>query len=150
MISETLLLKIQFRNLTIMACFDPCCTLLRKVTRFYLLKNAPRSPQSNIHQSLWRKREELNQSRSRRYYSGFKKSVWWAQKRARLYTERGGICGQCAVKTDTLHLTLHHIVPKSKGGRDVDANLILLCARCHGEKHKNGTKERWMDENTGS
>ena len=75
-------------------------------------------------------------TRNRRYYSGFKKSLWWSQKRERLYKERGGICERCREKKSIIQLTLHHIVPKSMGGRDIDANLILLCAGCHSEKHE--------------
>ena len=78
----------------------------------------------------------MSRSRTRRYYSGYKKSLWWSQKRERLYKERGGTCEICKEHKSILQLTLHHIVPKSKGGRDIDANLILLCAGCHSEKHE--------------
>jgi len=37
-------------------------------------------------------------------------------------------------------LGLHHIVPRSKGGGDTDANLILLCAPCHDKIEDNLTK----------
>lgn len=33
------------------------------------------------------------------------------------------------------HLEVHHIIPKSKGGKDNPENLITLCQRCHAKKH---------------
>ena len=78
----------------------------------------------------------MSKTRDRRYYSGFKKSMWWQGKRERLYVERGGICQDCKEKKNIGELTLHHIVPRSKRGRDVDANLILLCAPCHEKRHR--------------
>ena len=29
----------------------------------------------------------------------------------------------------------HHVLPRSEGGRDVDANLVLLCGGCHRGRH---------------
>ena len=78
----------------------------------------------------------MSKCRDRRYYSGFKKSMWWHDKRDRLYWERGGICEGCNEKKDISDLTVHHIVPRSKRGRDVDANIILLCDCCHADRHK--------------
>lgn len=35
---------------------------------------------------------------------------------------------------------IHHIVPRSLGGQDVDENLIPLCNRCHDDVHRRGAK----------
>jgi 5-methylcytosine-specific restriction endonuclease McrA len=29
----------------------------------------------------------------------------------------------------------HHILPRSRGGTDTKANVIVLCAKCHDERH---------------
>lgn len=31
---------------------------------------------------------------------------------------------------------MHHLVPRSAGGDDVDANLVPLCDACHGQLHR--------------
>ena len=74
-------------------------------------------------------------SRNRKFYSGFNKSVWWTQKRERLYRERSGTCQICNEKKSIRDLTLHHIIPKSIGGRDIDVNLMLICVSCHRKKN---------------
>jgi 5-methylcytosine-specific restriction endonuclease McrA len=34
----------------------------------------------------------------------------------------------------------HHVIPLSCGGADDEANLVLLCANCHGIAHRIGRK----------
>lgn len=45
----------------------------------------------------------------------------------------GHACRMCAT---TLRLTIHHIVPKSSGGKDEKENLIVLCEPCHVDTHR--------------
>jgi 3-hydroxyisobutyrate dehydrogenase-like beta-hydroxyacid dehydrogenase len=35
-------------------------------------------------------------------------------------------------------LTVHHVLPKSLGGRDIDTNIVKICTTCHNKIH--GTK----------
>jgi hypothetical protein len=42
-------------------------------------------------------------------------------------------CKICKTEHEELHL--HHIIPKSRGGLDVEDNLIQLCIDCHGKAH---------------
>lgn len=35
---------------------------------------------------------------------------------------------------------LHHVIRRSKGGKDVPENLVTLCSDCHGKLH-NGDKD---------
>jgi 5-methylcytosine-specific restriction endonuclease McrA len=77
----------------------------------------------------------MSKQRTRRYYSGYKKSKWWREKRRRLYFERKGVCEDCGRMLTLEALELHHVVPRSEGGRDVDGNLRLLCGGCHGGRH---------------
>ena len=51
-----------------------------------------------------------------------------------LYGRQEGICNGCLIHFPYVNLTVDHIVPKSKGGADVDENLQLLCARCNSVK----------------
>ena len=91
----------------------------------------------------------VSHKRNKRYYSGFNLSEWWREKRRRLYAERGRRCEGCAEPMDLQELSLHHIVPRSKSGRDVDANLILLCYRCH-EVSDEDALSRPASEDTGA
>ena len=77
----------------------------------------------------------MSRQRSRRYFSGYHKGQWWREKRFRLFQERGGVCGDCGGTLTLDAAELHHILPRSEGGRDVDANLILLCSQCHRGRH---------------
>jgi 5-methylcytosine-specific restriction endonuclease McrA len=44
------------------------------------------------------------------------------------------ICQYCAKKFQAGELTLDHIVPKSKGGKDTWANLVACCGPCNKKK----------------
>ncbi|QEP53354.1 putative endonuclease [Acinetobacter phage BS46] len=44
-----------------------------------------------------------------------------------------GKCSNCGFVGQDTHL--HHIVPRSRGGRDTKENLIELCTDCHGKAH---------------
>lgn len=42
---------------------------------------------------------------------------------------------QCALCGSTRYLQLHHCIPRGKGGKDTDQNLITLCSDCHALAH---------------
>ncbi|MFX0066181.1 MAG: RNA-guided endonuclease IscB [Candidatus Hermodarchaeota archaeon] len=48
-------------------------------------------------------------------------------------------CQLCKGKSQDPHLECHHLVPKTAGGTDIPANLIVLCQTCHDQVH-NGSK----------
>ena len=52
----------------------------------------------------------------------------------RLYGKQEGYCTGCKIHFQIVNLTQDHIIPRSKGGQDTDANLQLLCARCNSLK----------------
>jgi 5-methylcytosine-specific restriction endonuclease McrA len=54
----------------------------------------------------------------------------------------GGTCAYCGVKARVL--TLDHIVPKCKGGRDVRSNLVAVCPRCNKSKKSREIWEWWQ------
>ncbi len=44
----------------------------------------------------------------------------------------------CAICKSKDKLVLHHVIPRTKGGKDVEWNLIVLCKDCHlKHRHKN-------------
>ena len=53
-----------------------------------------------------------------------------AIRNAALLRDRG-LCCNCSQTADQVH----HIVPLSRGGRDVLSNVASLCADCHGQVH---------------
>lgn len=56
----------------------------------------------------------------------------WARVRALILERDGHRCVECGATTD---LHVHHLVPRHLGGHDEPANLITLCAGCHGVRH---------------
>lgn len=54
--------------------------------------------------------------------------------RKRILELRGDKCEICKYSITEV-LTIHHIVERSKGGLDIDSNLLLICRNCHGEIH---------------
>ena len=51
-----------------------------------------------------------------------------------LYGKQGGYCNLCNVHFEPRNLTIDHIIPKSKGGQDLEGNLQLLCNHCNSSK----------------
>ena len=56
-----------------------------------------------------------------------------AAVKKRLYERQRGRCNapRCDTAMETRHLEIDHIVPRSKGGQDVEDNLQLLCSWCN-------------------
>lgn len=51
-----------------------------------------------------------------------------------LWIRTHGRCGYCGGKTRPERRTRDHIVPRVKGGKTVDANLIACCQQCNQNK----------------
>ena len=51
-----------------------------------------------------------------------------------LYGEQGGYCFGCQAHFKRQHVTIDHIIPRSKGGTDHISNLQLLCNSCNSIK----------------
>jgi site-specific DNA-methyltransferase (adenine-specific) len=58
--------------------------------------------------------------------------------RQTLYGQQGGHCAGCAEHFMPRHLTVDHIIAKSKGGTDHLENLQLLCGHCNSVKGDRG------------
>jgi 5-methylcytosine-specific restriction endonuclease McrA len=53
-------------------------------------------------------------------------------------------CQYCGVIEDSKHLTLDHIVPKSRGGENTWTNLVTCCKKCNQEKRDRTPEEAGM------
>ena len=60
-----------------------------------------------------------------------------------LYGEQGGYCFGCRTHFYPQHLTVDHIIARSKGGTDHISNLQLLCGSCNSTKGT-GTQEELL------
>ena len=62
-----------------------------------------------------------------------------------LYRQQNGCCvGKCGGRNFPIDIfEIDHIVPRSKGGDDVDSNLQLLCPTCNGSK-SNRAMSKWL------
>ena len=49
---------------------------------------------------------------------------------------RPRLVGRCSMCRKVQPLTRHHIVPRSDGGADEDANIELVCRPCHNALHR--------------
>lgn len=54
------------------------------------------------------------------------------------------ICQYCAKHFSTAELTLDHIVPRSKGGKDSWSNLVACCSPCNKKKADKSLEESGM------
>lgn len=53
---------------------------------------------------------------------------WWRQKKSR------GVCHYCGKKTDPSELTMDHLIPLTRGGKSIKANLVPACKECNNRK----------------
>lgn len=61
--------------------------------------------------------------------------------RKRIIKKRGKKCEKCGY---TGYIELDHIIEVKNGGTFADDNLMLLCEKCHADKH-GYKKKRWLD-----
>lgn len=59
----------------------------------------------------------------------------WASLANSIKARDGFCCQRCGA---TENLEVHHIIPVSKGGRNLGINLITLCHACHAKQPKHG------------
>jgi 5-methylcytosine-specific restriction endonuclease McrA len=64
-----------------------------------------------------------------------------ALSRMNIYKRDGQACVYCNAKE---HLTLDHVLPRSRGGRDSWDNLVTACQRCNTEKGDRTPEEAEM------
>jgi HNH endonuclease len=57
-----------------------------------------------------------------------------ALNRRNIYHRDGNMCQYCGKKFPTSELSLDHIVPRSRGGRDTWQNLVCACTNCNARK----------------
>jgi len=70
----------------------------------------------------------------------FSKSI-----RHKVYERENGSCQNCGGRGSEVH----HVVPRSRGGRGVISNALLLCDNCHRLIHKeNELMDFWISNYT--
>ena len=55
----------------------------------------------------------------------------WVSMKAFVSIQQKGKCARCRKKTTIDMLTIHHIIPRAKGGTNDIENIIGLCKKCH-------------------
>lgn len=64
----------------------------------------------------------------RRNRNNFSKKI-----RNEIYNEANGVCQQCGGRGEEIH----HVMPRSRNGRGVKTNGLLVCHKCHRDIHDN-------------
>lgn len=65
--------------------------------------------------------------------------TWWKRFQKIIFSRDENKCQACNIKVG---LSMHHIIPRSEGGRDEPFNMITLCQHCHNEVESLGFKSR--------
>lgn len=73
-------------------------------------------------------------------YVGFRHKSLKVNRR-RVLKRDGYKCGYCS---STKNLTIDHIIPRSKGGKNTWTNLVTCCSRCNGIKDNKTPEEAGM------
>lgn len=63
----------------------------------------------------------------------------WSSISYRVKRRDGFKCTKCSSRT---HLETHHIIPVSRGGRNIECNMITLCHDCHAKQPGHGHLRR--------
>lgn len=61
----------------------------------------------------------------------------WQRLRQIVIEREGGQCVECHESLQPHAIHVHHLIPRSAGGKDVQENLVSLCEGCHAGKHLN-------------
>ena len=98
-----------------------------KIKRHIMIRMA-----TNPFDPLWREYLENRENRKikeklRRRRKKFEQKIWELQK------GKCTICNQNFTSSNSWHL--HHIIPKSEGGKDILSNLMMLHPDCHRQIH---------------
>jgi RNA-directed DNA polymerase len=61
----------------------------------------------------------------------------WTETYKQDIIEDGSRCSKCGCGNSWKNpLQRHHKIPKSKHGRDIKANIKILCLKCHKKQHE--------------
>lgn len=63
-------------------------------------------------------------------------SSWISKsKRKNIYAKTDNKCFYCGCELNLVNATIDHIIPKSKGGKNNEENLVPCCRYCNASKH---------------
>jgi hypothetical protein len=60
-----------------------------------------------------------------------------------LFERDGHTCQYCGVSFSPRHLTRDHVIPRSRGGKDVWTNVVACCFNCNSVRKRNRTPSEW-------
>ncbi len=64
--------------------------------------------------------------------------------RRNIFERDRNVCQYCGKNFSKVHITIDHVIPRSRGGRDTWENLVVACARCNVTKGSRTPKEAKM------
>lgn len=73
-----------------------------------------------------------------------KKYSWWSKVRLRIFERDEGRCTYCGVELTPDRFNVDHLLPRSRGGTDVESNLALSCVFCNSKKGSK-TPAEWAE-----
>lgn len=73
------------------------------------------------------------------YHPSTAQPAEWNRIREEILKRDNYECQSCGRSSDHFSLSVHHILPVSKGGEEDDDNLVTVCERCHDLIHRLGT-----------
>ena len=60
-----------------------------------------------------------------------------------LFERDGSTCQYCGKSVLRKHLTRDHVIPRSRGGRDIWTNVVACCFECNSVRKRNRTPQEW-------
>jgi 5-methylcytosine-specific restriction endonuclease McrA len=78
--------------------------------------------------------EEQQRAARKAKHRAYLKSREWRARRRSALERAGGRCGECGSERN---LHVHHLTYK-RHGNELQRDLRVLCARCHGRRHRQG------------
>jgi hypothetical protein len=83
-----------------------------------------------------RRRKYCSDDHGFQFYNEWKWRFSWEYIRLGVIARDKNICQQCREKFPDSQLEVHHLIPRTLGGKDVEENLQTLCQACHKKKTK--------------
>jgi hypothetical protein len=60
-----------------------------------------------------------------------------------LFERDGNTCQYCGKSLSPRHLTRDHVIPRSRGGKDIWTNVVACCFDCNSVRKRNRTPQEW-------
>ncbi len=77
----------------------------------------------------------------KKFYGEWYSLFSWDSIRDRIMEKDKYTCLKCGRRLNPFQLEVHHLIPKCRGGEDLDWNLVTLCKKCHNEETRKLLRE---------